>query len=297
MFEIQIAKYIRTDKDGYNFLINLYWSVKEQEERQISLDFSSCLIFDANLSAVLGAIIDELRHKGYNFSFSNLSHNVLNTFNNGFSEAIHIKSEKAKIEKDTSVKYRFFSISEGTEFKQYIDDELISKQKFPKHTKLVGRSINLNIYEVFVNAITHGNSRAVYCCGEYLPDLQPPKLDMTIVDCGITIHKNVNSFLESTGKPVIRPDEAIRWAIEEGNTTKPTTGGLGLSLLINFLTLNKGSMHIVSSSGILSYENGITTVGTLDGEFPGTIVNMHFNFDDDNTYYMSGEKTDLNNLL
>ena len=296
--DILINKNIKTDKEGYNFLINLYQRVNSQEEKDIRLDFSLCQRFDANLSAVLGAIIDELEQKGYNFWFSKLNPKVLKILTiNGFLSTKQGDFEITGEEKETFIKYQKFSVSEETEFKGYVDKELINKQNFPYHTELVGKNINTNIYEIFVNAIIHGDCEYVYCCGEYHPDITPPILDMTIVDCGITIHKNVNDFLENINKPILKPEEAINWALAEGNTTKKTTGGLGLSLLMDFLSLNKGSIHIVSSNGILTYEEGKISTENLKETFPGTIVNMQFNFDDDNIYYMSSEKTDLNNLL
>jgi len=298
MIEILIEKKVRTDKEGYEFLIGLYQRVKSQRDKDVRLDFSLCQSFDANLSSVLGAILDELMLSEYTFWFARLNTGVLKTLTkNGFLKTAKGDFQTIAKEQETFIRYQKFSIIEGNTFKSYIDSELINKQKFPKHTENVGKNINANIYEIFVNATIHGNCKSVYCCGEYHPDKSPPKLDMTIVDCGTTIHENVNTFFKSIKKDHIEPDYAIEWAIREGNTTKDTTGGLGLSLLMEFLSLNKGSLHIISSSGELIYEDGQISTARLNDAFPGTIVNMQFNFDDDKIYYMSNEKTDLNNLL
>lgn len=298
MFSIQMGKNVRTDKDGYSFLFDIYRQVNLQEVQPIAFDFSLCQFLDANLSSVLGALFDSLTGIGYEIWLRGVRTGVRRTLErNGFLKTMQGDFELSGKDREGFVKYRMFSVSQGDEFKTYINEELINKQQFPKHTILAGKYINTNIYEIFVNAVTHGNCSHVYCSGEFFPDKEPPKLDMTIVNCGDTIERNVNAFLSRRNMPIRESHHSIQWAIKEGNTTKETTGGLGLSMLIDFLNLNNGSMHIVSSDGFYSFSEGKDVLEKLDYPFPGTIVNMEFNFNDDNVYCMTNEKIDLNDLL
>ena len=93
------------------------------------------------------------------------------------------------------------------------------------------------------------------------------------------------------------PCQAIRWALIDGNTTKDIPGGLGLSILKDFLELNQGAMQIVSGLGMVEFRNNTLTDHVLSKSYDGTIVNMEFNFDDDKNYRLAGEELDLSNLL
>jgi hypothetical protein len=46
-------------------------------------------------------------------------------------------------------------------------------------------------------------------------------------------------------------DQAIEWALQEGNTTRKGSvpGGLGLKLIREFIAMNKGRIQIVSDRG------------------------------------------------
>ena len=186
--------------------------------------------------------------------------------------------------------------NDQVKFKKYIDSELIHKQKFPAHTDLVGDKMVESICEIYANAIMHGKSDYVYACGEYQED--DKILNMTIVDCGETVAKNVNSFFEGKGKPQVSSAEAIEWAFVSGNTTKTDTGGLGLAILKEFIDQNQGSLQMISDTGMLELNNGMVKQESLNNSFPGTIVNMKFNFADSKKYFMAYEKnTDFNDLL
>jgi len=54
MFVIQNK--VMSDFDGYNSLISLYYAISQNSENEIILDFKNCTKFEANLSAILGAI-------------------------------------------------------------------------------------------------------------------------------------------------------------------------------------------------------------------------------------------------
>lgn len=190
-----------------------------------------------------------------------------------------------------------FMPEEGDEFKSYIDTQLMHKQKFPSHTQKAGRLIQESIMEIFVNAVSHGECSYVYSCGEYDKTKKPPCLDMTIVDRGHSIPFNVNRFITHRNWQALSPCQAIRWALEDGNTTKDIPGGLGLSTLMDFLRLNQGAMQIVSGLGMVEYRNNQLTDYELSKSFDGTIVNMEFNFDDDKNYRLANEQVDLSNLL
>ena len=151
--------------------------------------------------------------------------------------------------------------------------------------------------EIFVNAVSHGGSSHVYSCGEYDETKTPPSLNMTIVDRGHTIPYRVNEFLIRRNRHPMTPCQAIHWALKDGNTTKDIPGGLGLSTLLDFLRINRGAMQIVSGVGMVEFRNDQLIDYLLSKSFDGTIVNMEFNFDDNNNYRLADEQVDFTNLL
>lgn len=297
MYHTTLTPTIKTDVAGYQHLIDIYEGVLGQGDKKVTLHFDSCRHFDANLSAVLGALLDDLLARGYELWLSAPQcaevRNCLSR-NNFFSA---FNPDYAREDTENFIEYRRFRPDESGDFKAYIDSGLMRKQRFPAHTKRAGRMIQESILEIFVNAVSHGECDYVYSCGEYDGSKTPPVLDMTIVDRGHSIPSRVNDFMKRHSWQILSHCQAIRWALMDGNTTKNIPGGLGLSILMDFLKMNRGSMQIVSGSGMVEYRSGILRDFELPEAFDGTIVNMEFNFDDDNNYRLADEHLDLSNLL
>lgn len=293
MTELKIPEVVKTDKAGYEFIANLYPVIVGELQHEILIDFTQCNSFDGNLAAALGAILDKAVFNGkqiyLNKPTAKSVRRVLSR--NHFLRAWAVKTDVE--DKENYVEYkRFTSNGNSEEFKQYIDNGLVRKQKFPRHTSKVGESIIENIFEIYVNAITHGETNYVYSCGEYKED--DNILEMTIVDCGQTIPGNVNNYFSNKGKAVVDPCQAIEWAFVSGNTTKLQTGGLGLAILKDFIKLNNGAIQVVSGSGMIEFSGSETERFLLYTDFPGTIVNMKFNFGDPKTYLMKSEREHIN---
>lgn len=291
---ILIKRIVRADLAGYNFLASLFNQISSSDlEKEIGIDFQNCQCFEANLSAILGAILDKFAIDGYHLWLKNLNYSGVKRIlsRNRFLQAF--KTETSIQERENFIEYRKFDCLEADEFKEYIQQNLLNKRKFPHHTELAGKAIQVNICEIFTNATMHANCDYVYCCGE----VNETTLDMTIADLGNTIPQNVNNFLKKHHKEPLNACDAIKWSIQEGNTTKSETGGLGLYILEQFITLNHGTLQIVSGEGIYEYKEGEVTTYIMSNAFPGTIVNMRFNHNDPNLYYMQNEDIDINNLL
>lgn len=295
MTTFMIPNKVLSNQEGYQYIASLYCH-ESNAVKDIILDFKYCYNFDANLSAVLGAIADSYYNQGGSVYVQNMSVGVRKALSrNGFLSVL--KPEEQLEEKENYVPYNRFKRSAADEFKRYIDDWVIAKSKFPKHTKLAGEKISETLYELFVNAITHGQSQYVYSCGEHFNRNGNNRLCITIVDMGVTIPANVNQFLQKESNAVLEVCEAIQWAFVCGNTTKDTPGGLGLALLQDFIRQNEGAMQMISADGMLEYRNGRISTQVLSHSFPGTIVNLEFNFDDPKNYFMRSELKDSADLL
>lgn len=73
-------------------------------------------------------------------------------------------------------------------------------------------------------------------------------------------------------------------------------GGLGLSVLTEFIKLNEGKFQIISDDGF--YELGTSERAEfLDNPFPGTIVNMEFLTNDFHSYDLGSELCNLDEIF
>lgn len=229
----EIPLYLQTNQSGYVFLSNLYHSVSGQDDNDLTVDFSKAVSVDGNLAAALGAILDKLVDEGYQILLSSPNSKQVRRVlsRNHFFQAWKVKTNSE--DRENYIDYMKFKSDDSASFKQYIDNGLLHKQKFPQHTELVADYIIENIYEIYTNAIMHGKTDYVYSCGEY--DEGEHILEMTIVDCGLTIPGNVNNFFRSKQQSLLSDCDAINWAFIEGNTTKNIPGGLGLAILRDFI--------------------------------------------------------------
>lgn len=287
---ITIPYRINSNLDGYQNLIGIYRKVKEIRNSKIIFDFTYTSWFEANLAAIFGAIIAYASKNGNSWEIMGMSHSVQDILlRNGFM-AEHGMWKETDF-KRTTITYKKFNPEQGSKFSEYIKDELLSKPEFPSLSSLLSKRINGSIYELFENARTHGECSHIYTCGQYFPQEHPARIDITIVDMGISIKKNVNRYLRINGKPMKTGSQAIDWAVQKGNTTKTgnISGGLGLDLVLEFLRLNNGKMQIVSSNGYWEFRKGVNRMVDLPEVFNGTIVNIEFNLDDRNSYLLKEE--------
>ncbi len=299
MCKITFPGKLMADKAGFDFIASLFYNEAYESYEEIHMDLSPIVYIDANLSAAIGAIFDSLKYykKKQVFYISPKLKGVRKILSrNHFLQSYDIVTTIDDSEK--FIAFKRFNANEIDVFKRYVDDGLIHKKKFPAHTRSVAEKILESIFEIYVNAMTHGDSKVIYCCGEYNEKNSQHTLDMTIVDLGITIPYNVNEYLQRKKLDQMSHCDCLEWAFEKGNTTKSDTGGLGLSLLKEFIQLNKGTIQMVSGKGVLEISDKDPIRYELNYEFPGTIVNVKFNFDDTNAYYMKGESQEnLKDLL
>jgi anti-anti-sigma regulatory factor len=283
-------KQINSDLSGYNVFIDFYIQTNDLSFDEVILDFSKTTWFDANLAAILGAILNKIRGELNTIAIQNMKPQIQdilrkNQFLSSFGTS---KIDYYR----TTVKYKKFKTSEDKFFKEYLDNELLVKKAMPYLSSLLRKKINESIFEIYNNAKIHGRCLYIFSCGQYFP--KKNKLNFTIVDLGTTIKKNVEAYL----KKEISGRDAIVWAVKEGNTTKKDNipGGLGLSLINEFLKMNQGTIQIISANGFWEQNSEGILTESFEKQFPGTIVNLEFNTKD-NAYYYLTKEIDMKNLF
>jgi hypothetical protein len=272
--------------ESYQKLIYLFQVNKEKKFDTIHIELKNW--FSANMSAALGGILDVLTDNINAVKFDTISPAI---------EKILLKNDflsyygfsRLTDNYHTTIRFLKLKPTDGKFFNNYVVDELIGRTELPQMSKLLKEKMTEAIYEIFINAQIHSETKQIYTCGQFYPT--DSKIEFTIVDTGIGFKRKVNDRFKTNLSSV----QAIKWAVEDKNTTKVgVTGGIGLALLKEFITKNKGKMQIISDDGFYQFDTQGEQLQIFRGAFPGTIVNLQFKTNDTSSYILQEELTHNN---
>jgi len=271
---------IRTGFTGFNRLSLLSSEVSGLSNKTLTIDCSSMRWFDAHMAAPLFSVLSQCGSMGNKIEFSNLDSKVKNILQrNGF-----LKPRIDDIH-GTVISLEVFQKEEQKDFSKYVKLNL-EAQDIPLMSDDLRSKFNEGVDEIFNNSVIHSKTKhGIFACGQHFPAKN--KLDFVIVDAGIGIHVNVVEQLGLNLSSV----EAIDWAMTDESTTRQgdIPGGLGLKIIREFVSLNKGRFIVVSNSGYWCLSGSGVEKKTLSSEFPGTAVIMEINTADENSYYLTNE--------
>jgi signal transduction histidine kinase len=282
---IHYLETIHSDQEGYERLAELATATDKLGASRLELDCSRVRFFDANMAAPLGAVLARVADR-FNaveiVSMPELVERVLrkNSFLTQF------RYQPMEDDYKTTIPFRRFQKADEGAFEDYLQRHLKGKG-IPSMTEGMGKVFKQKLFEVFQNAVIHSESElGIFVCGQFFPQKQ--KLDLTIADAGIGIRDAVRRYFQDKR---IASVPAIRWALEEGHTTKKgkQPGGLGLKFLHDFARLNKGRIHIVSRYGFYEFREGTESFAKMTGDYPGTVVTLEVNTSDTSAYRLASE--------
>lgn len=289
-----IPQAVHSNYEGYKYLLEIAKTYMENDsETKIVLDFRANTWFDANLLAVIYAIVEFGRKNNIQSAYSNQKNCKLHKLliRNGFGKhcfdlPYHPRSQ------ETSIPFKVFLAIDTYNFSAYMDQELT--RYFPNMDCYVKKAISSYIQELFGNAQIHGHCIKVYTCGQYY--FANHKMDFTIVNLGKTFSDNVSEYL--TELKTLLPVNSIAWAVEPYHSTKRnTTGGIGLSLMRDFINYNHGKFQIISGNEYWELSEGLENNLNFDCSFPGTIINIEIDQNDKNIYSYGDELFSTHELL
>ena len=238
---------------------------------------------DENLCAVLGAF-----HKGELISIKTGSEPPIKFKNNLFVRTLCPEAECEKNIGKNVIPY--FEIEKNDYNTQnqnvldYIQHYILLTEHVPTISEQVKNLLQDAILEFFSNAFIHTECERVYACGRW--DQTENMFHLTIVNIGKTFQENVAEYLH-TG---VSSKEAIKWAMVRGNTTKKgDSGGLGLSVITEFVEKNEGEFLLISGDGALCRHGNTPCYEDINVFFPGTFVNLVFNLKDTKQYVKTDE--------
>lgn len=287
---MNILTNINNTRESYQSIISFYERNKDEIFSDIHLELRN--FFAANMSAALGAILDLFISNLNDIQFDHISSAVENILQRNEFLSYYGRTRIPDYHK-TTIKFQKVKPTDGRYFKNYVTRELIDEHNtdLPRLSPELKENIVEAIYEIFVNAQIHSDTKFIYTCGQFYP--QKNKIEFTIVDSGIGFKNRINRRF---GK-YLSAEQAIRWAIQDKMTTKQgISGGIGLAILKEFINANKGKMQIVSNDGFYQLSNNKEMTASFIGQFPGTIVNLQLRTDDQKSYSLKDE-IDVNDIF
>jgi len=272
---------IDTSFESYQKLIDLYQVYKDSIFEEIELDLYQW--FAANMSSALGGVLDKIAENLNEVKFKNISENIKTILlKNDFLS--YYGFNRIMDSNNTTIKFLKLKPTDGKYFNLYVVNELLSRPELPYISLPLKRKMTEAIYEIFVNAQIHSETKNIYTCGQFYP--QKNIIEFTITDTGIGFKNRINQRFKKN----LTSTQAIQWATNDRHTTKiGVSGGLGLALLKEFIKNNKGKLQIISDDGFYQFDSKGEDIKLFHGSFPGSIVNLQFRTDDVSTYTLTDE--------
>lgn len=287
--EFTVPKSLQNDIPSYEFLINMYNELCKYHKKRVLIHMDDTEFVAANLFSLFGCILHNLyMNNNHEVTLCKVSSKIKNVMQrNGFSKIFSLGRRPDP--NNTTIEYRCFSATTENleEFEKYTLLNIMNRSDMPTMSTLVKDRIVDNILEIFNNVIDHAETQNAYVCGQYF--VSRHKLVITITDLGKTIKENVSEYLNRA------VTHSLEWAIVSGNSTKnqDAPGGLGISMLLEFLELNKGGFTLISADEYLEINQKGKQYKFLRSNFPGTIVSISFNMKDNFSYIFKGEDSDI----
>lgn len=278
----------RCNLEGLKSLGSYAANVERGHGGPILVDCSLVKRVDANMAAALKAIEARAEINESVLLYDGVRPGVRDALrrNGFFTDARHNVSE------ELCIPLKSFALTEAKKFAEFTSHHFLRHQ-IPLMSLGVRDKFFEGIDELFNNAAIHSKARfPVYVCGQVFPSEK--RLDFTIVDLGIGFRENVERYLNEE----IGAAAAIAWGMERDNTTRAgdIPGGLGLSILREFVEKNGGELMIYSDKGYWSHSNRGVSAEGIDVRFPGTFVTLEIKLDDEKIYFLEDE-IDPNSIL
>lgn len=270
---------INDDDQGFRILFGLWQHLQSLQlggtptfSETVLFDFSSCGFLQQNAVAFLGGMALYVDREGGKpeFDWDSLRADVRkNLAQNGFMKAFGHAQPPWE---GNSIPYKAAILHDPKSMVSFLREKWLGRDWIAV-TDQVRNGIVGSVLEIYNNAFEHSRSPiGITICGQRYPNLG--RLALTIVDFGVGIPGNVRSY---QGNKALTAEDALRWAFSRGTTTvanPPTSRGLGLHLLKEFVTQNDGRLVVYSGSARCTIELQLEDFSGSAFGFMGTVVNI-----------------------
>jgi hypothetical protein len=296
-----ITVYAPTINDKPRDFENLFrlWHQVNGDRVDVTFDFSQCWFLRQNAVAFLGGLVRLIKYRGgtVQMNWASLKPDVgRNLGKNRFRQAL---GDPTAYGIGESIPFREDMRPDKDAIITYLKDMWLGRGwvsvSHALRDQIVGK-----MWEIYANAFDHAESPiGLFSCGQHFP--RQRQLCLTVVDFGVGIPSNVRQFFKVVAAALKRhririerdalqwamdgrmtADQAMKWAFQEGTTTKPNGmgRGMGLDLLKDFIKVNKGTLEVFSHEGYTFVNKDGETHSTRKVFFEGTLVNISLMCDD-----------------
>lgn len=268
--KVDLVNKIETNIRGFNQLRNFYTKCARYSNETLQIGINKLEYFDANLSAILGAILLKL-HKENNLLFVidkrylGEKFGVLNR--NGFIKGLSEQNIKTKDE----IPFGAFGKKDDQSFLKYIQNELLNHESLclNDRDKII---LTFHFLELFTNVEKHAKTdEPLFACGQFYK--KQNILKFTLIDTGIGYLQPIKKH---TNNEIICSKEAIAWALKGNSSIKGITGGLGIKGLLQFCEETDSKLHIITGNSYYCNVNKPIKIKEVQ-EFCGSIIHFEFN--------------------
>lgn len=263
---------IETNLTGYDTLIDFYdrCNGHKGNDSNILIDFQKLTAIDANMSAILMAMLNKLnKEKGLIFfvDYQLIGQKFPALIRNGWVTRSGL--ELIPSANRAEVRLNGFYKGEDVRFLKFIKDELMSHSKLLLLKESDKKELTDAFLELFTNIENHaGVDMPIFACGQYLP--QPARLCFTLVDTGVGYLPPIKKF---TNGSITTAKDAILWALEGNSSKTDAPGGLGLKMIQKFCQESGSRFEIITGG---EYWTNYQLFPISVKPFCGTIVNVIF---------------------
>ena len=283
---IIFPKKLNNDAPSYKFLSELQEHIRSDPEASILFDMSECEFCHAIFTSFLGTMLRVAEHFGKKATICTKINSKVETYLKRSGLYSYVTNDPSDYTNENTLPFCRISSKNEEDVLEYIEN--IINHAPVRLTEPAHELLFQNIYEVFCNASEHSREDlGVYACGHWMPNTRD--LVFSIYDTGI----GIPSLVKETIVEVQSSEEAILWALRQGNSTKQLEDGvprgLGLSKLLSFILLNKGRLDIFSNDICYSFNKGHSYYFSLPNPIMGTFIGITIVADNVHIYSTSKE--------
>ena len=270
---------IYTDYNGYKSLLDFYNFSKQFNNQSITINFDAINFFEANLCAVLYAMIYSLRTSNnlcFFVDFKCLRGTLNVFFRNGFTDLLCNNQQKSKPFdiKDSTIQLKLFEQDDVDNFVEYIERDFLKQRGLDPVRYADKEKVKNSYFEIFENVSLHAETNApIFVCGQFFPTHEIVKF--TLVDLGIGFLPKIKEFTKDTDR-ITTAIDAITWAIKGGSTKIDAKGGNGIKKIFWFSLKNYNSMHIITNDCYYDLTNQKQNNYKIQKPFLGTTIHLIF---------------------
>lgn len=274
MPEYKFTDNINTNYSGYCELLKFYNYSRQYTNCCITINWHNLKMLDANLSAILCAMMHRLKKDNGLSFFLDVSclTGGLNVFwRNGLAKYI-LKSDKyVDDDRQSTIQLKAFKIDSVNKYCEYIEKELLKHRGIDAMKFKDKNKVKDSYLELFNNYEIHAETQEpILCCGQFFPT--SGELKFTLVDLGCGFLKKIAETTKQTDR-ITKAVDAIQWAIRGGSTKVEAKGGTGLKKMLFYCKTGNSSIHIISDNCYWALDGSITS-HTIQEPFVGTTIHL-----------------------